>query len=40
MIAKINLRPDIVTYGIMAMACTNREQAKQFREELDQRGIR
>lgn len=40
MIKKINLRPDIVTYGIMAMACINREQAKQFRKKLDQHGIR
>lgn len=40
MIDRVDLRPDIVTYGVMAMACINREQAQQFREKLIERGIR
>ena len=40
MIENVHLRPDIVTYGVMAMACINREQAQQFREKLTERGIR
>lgn len=40
MLEKVDLRPDIVTYGVMAMACINREQAQQFRKKLDEKGIR
>lgn len=40
MIDKVHLSPDIVTYGVMAMACINREQAQQFRQQLTDYGIR
>lgn len=40
MMDRVDLKPDIVTYGVMAMACRNREQALQFREKLIERGIR
>lgn len=37
---KVELKPDVVTYGVTAMACVNREQAQQFRDKLMDRGIR
>ncbi|XP_055325071.1 pentatricopeptide repeat-containing protein 1, mitochondrial-like [Sitodiplosis mosellana] len=40
MIAKVNLIPDIVTYGVLAIGCKTREQAQEFRERLDEKGIR
>lgn len=40
MIDRVNLRPDIVTYGVLAMGCVTREQASEFREQLSEKGIR
>lgn len=40
MIQKVNLRPDIVTYGVMAMGCANRDQAREFQQQLTEKGIR
>lgn len=40
MIELANLNPDIVTYGVLAMGCLNRQQAQEFRDQLADKGIR
>ncbi|XP_031621039.1 pentatricopeptide repeat-containing protein 1, mitochondrial-like [Contarinia nasturtii] len=40
MIDKVNLSPDIATYGIMAMGCVTHEQALEFIEKLTEKGVR
>lgn len=40
MMKKVNLGPDIVTYGVMAMACANRDQGREFRKQLAEKEIR
>lgn len=40
MIDRVNLNPDIVTYGVLAMGCVTREQASKFKEKLNKKGIR
>lgn len=40
MLELTNLEPDIVTYGVMAMGCINRQQAKEFFDKLAEKGVR
>lgn len=40
MIKTANLKPDIVTYGVLALACQSEEQARALLNEMDSKGIR
>lgn len=40
MIRRAALKPDIVTYGIMALSCQTREQAWDLINEMNEKGIR
>lgn len=40
MLELTNLEPDIVTYGVMAMGCINRQQAQEFFDKLAEKGVR
>jgi pentatricopeptide repeat domain-containing protein 1 len=40
MVRKANLKPDIVTYGILALGCKTREQAWELINEMNEKGIK
>lgn len=40
MIDKVRLDPDIMTYGIMAMACRTRKEAQEFLNQLKEKNIK
>lgn len=40
MISKANLKPDIVTYGVLALGCQTREQAWDLINEMNEKGIK
>lgn len=40
MIARVNLRPDIVTYGVLALGCQSQEEAHLLIEEMNEKGIK
>lgn len=40
MIDKIRLDPDIVSYGIMAIACRTRKEAQEFLNQLKGKNIK
>lgn len=40
MIEKVKLEPDIVTYGVLSLACQTQEEARALIDEMNQKGIK
>lgn len=40
MIEKVNLNPDIVTYGVLALGCQSQEDARELIAEMNSKGIK
>lgn len=40
MIDRVNLEPDIVTYGVLALGCQSQEEAQGLIQEMDRKGIK
>lgn len=40
MIEKVNLQPDIATYGVLALGCQSQEEARELIAEMNSKGIK